>query len=148
MLYTLYLFFLTDTATTEIYTYGHTLSLHDALPICFLVMDRISGVSLPMHPSYHVAGLLHELDPATRREAWFGAINTISQINKLPWREDFGFLHNSEYGAPGLDAYLGWLGAWRDLACAGEKHPVVDAAMAYMTERMQIGRAAWREKGC
>src|SRR3546814_20991835 len=36
----------------------------------FLVMDRISGVSLPMHPSYHVAGLLHELDPAPRREAW------------------------------------------------------------------------------
>src|SRR3546814_10577394 len=26
-------FFFTDTATTEIYTYGHTLSLHDALPI-------------------------------------------------------------------------------------------------------------------
>src|SRR3546814_6541142 len=27
-------FFLNDTATTEIYTYLHTLSLHDALPIC------------------------------------------------------------------------------------------------------------------
>src|SRR3546814_16868613 len=26
--------FFNDTATTEIYTYGHTLSLHDALPIC------------------------------------------------------------------------------------------------------------------
>src|SRR3546814_14611253 len=26
--------FCNDTATTEIYTYGHTLSLHDALPIC------------------------------------------------------------------------------------------------------------------
>src|SRR3546814_13572851 len=26
-------FFVNDTATTEIYTYGHTLSLHDALPI-------------------------------------------------------------------------------------------------------------------
>src|SRR3546814_7467060 len=25
-----------ETATTEIYTYGHTLSLHDALPICGL----------------------------------------------------------------------------------------------------------------
>src|SRR3546814_17810005 len=25
--------FVNDTATTEIYTYGHTLSLHDALPI-------------------------------------------------------------------------------------------------------------------
>src|SRR3546814_12195774 len=29
-----FLFFLNDTAPTEIYTYGHTLSLHDALPIC------------------------------------------------------------------------------------------------------------------
>src|SRR3546814_11900264 len=27
------LFFFNDPATTEIYTYGHTLSLHDALPI-------------------------------------------------------------------------------------------------------------------
>src|SRR3546814_12742403 len=27
------LFFFNDTATTEIYTYGHPLSLHDALPI-------------------------------------------------------------------------------------------------------------------
>src|SRR3546814_15923898 len=26
-------FFFKDTATTEIYTYGHTLALHDALPI-------------------------------------------------------------------------------------------------------------------
>src|SRR3546814_11091721 len=29
----LFSFFFNDTATTEIYTYGHTLSLHDALPI-------------------------------------------------------------------------------------------------------------------
>src|SRR3546814_7888170 len=28
-------FFFNDTATTEIYTYVHTLSLHDALPICW-----------------------------------------------------------------------------------------------------------------
>src|SRR3546814_17352571 len=30
-----YFFFFNDTATTEIYTYRHTLSLHDALPILF-----------------------------------------------------------------------------------------------------------------
>src|SRR3546814_8955676 len=30
-------FFFNDTATTEIYTYVHTLSLHDALPICVLI---------------------------------------------------------------------------------------------------------------
>src|SRR3546814_15025203 len=32
-----------DTATTEIYTYGHTLSLHDALPSSF--SSRITGRS-------------------------------------------------------------------------------------------------------
>src|SRR3546814_13407872 len=32
-------FFFIDTATTEIYTYGHTLSLHDALPI-YLVAEH------------------------------------------------------------------------------------------------------------
>src|SRR3546814_7078850 len=32
-LFNFYVFF-NDTATTEIYTYLHTLSLHDALPIC------------------------------------------------------------------------------------------------------------------
>src|SRR3546814_13960908 len=30
----LLLLFYNDTSTTEVYTYGHTLSLHDALPIC------------------------------------------------------------------------------------------------------------------
>src|SRR3546814_2647872 len=31
----IHLFFFNDTATTEIYTYLHTLSLHDALPFCW-----------------------------------------------------------------------------------------------------------------
>src|SRR3546814_20826658 len=31
-IYYIHVFFFTDTATTEIYTYLHTLSLHDALP--------------------------------------------------------------------------------------------------------------------
>src|SRR3546814_6219215 len=33
-------FFFNDTATTEIYTYGHTLSLHDALPIYGLPVEE------------------------------------------------------------------------------------------------------------
>src|SRR3546814_14792778 len=46
-----YVCFFNDTATTEIYTYRHTLSLHDALPICAL----IEGVEI----AYREAG-----DPA------------------------------------------------------------------------------------
>src|SRR3546814_11394504 len=36
----LYYFFFNDTATTETYTYGHTLSLHDALPITRAAVDN------------------------------------------------------------------------------------------------------------
>src|SRR3546814_1821501 len=52
----IYLIFFNDTATTEIYTYGHTLSLHDALPIledrtsipCRLIMSRILKSGSPI----------------------------------------------------------------------------------------------------
>src|SRR3546814_12036165 len=37
------LFFFNDTATPEIYTYGHTLSLHDALPIYDLAEQRVAA---------------------------------------------------------------------------------------------------------
>src|SRR3546814_4393004 len=35
-------FFFKDTASTEVYTYGHTLSLHDALPICDPLVVRLA----------------------------------------------------------------------------------------------------------
>src|SRR3546814_13780202 len=43
-----YFFFFNDPATTEIYTYGHTLSLHDALPIfpCWSAIRAWSGPRL------------------------------------------------------------------------------------------------------
>src|SRR3546814_3234705 len=41
------LFFFHYTATTEIYTYGHTLSLHDALPIC----DSVVSAAKPGAPT-------------------------------------------------------------------------------------------------
>src|SRR3546814_12456052 len=39
-MYHILFFFFNDTATTEIYTYCHTLSLHDALPISLFKRDR------------------------------------------------------------------------------------------------------------
>ena len=37
-------FFFNDTATTEIYTPGYTLSLHDALPIYPKIAMRLTGL--------------------------------------------------------------------------------------------------------
>src|SRR3546814_13475655 len=43
------LFFFKDTATTEIYTYWHTLSLHDALPI---FLRKGDGMFIPAGAGY------------------------------------------------------------------------------------------------
>src|SRR5216110_1562449 len=44
ILFFLFLFFFNDTATTEIYTSSHTLSLHDALPISHSHLDHVAGL--------------------------------------------------------------------------------------------------------
>ena len=95
----------------------------------FLAMERIDGQALPQHPSYHVAGLLQTLSESQRRECWIGAVTTIAAINRLPWDREFGFLHDPRFGPAGLANYLGWLAAWRDEACAGRAHPIVDDAI-------------------
>jgi aminoglycoside phosphotransferase (APT) family kinase protein len=98
----------------------------------FLVMERIFGHSLPQHPSYQVAGLLHDLAPDRRCAMWEDSITTIGRINRLDWRSGFAFLDKPAYGAPGLTQYLGWLDGWRQSAGGGEPHPVIDAAMRYL----------------
>lgn len=107
----------------------------------FLVMRACAGESLPQHPSYHVAGLLIDLAPAQRAHAWEDALAVMARINRTDWRADGSFLMTPAYGAPGLDHYLGWLRAWRKLACPGP-HPVVDAGMAYLAEHQPAGAPA------
>src|SRR3546814_12304632 len=43
-----FFFFFNDTATTEIYTYGHTLSLHDALPISAVAPKQTAPAPSPL----------------------------------------------------------------------------------------------------
>src|SRR5881227_100195 len=49
MVFIFFFFFFNDTATTEIYTTVHTLSLHDALPIC-RIWGRTNGVIQVLNP--------------------------------------------------------------------------------------------------
>jgi aminoglycoside phosphotransferase (APT) family kinase protein len=98
----------------------------------FLVMERVVGHSLPQHPSYQVAGLLHQLPPERRYATWKDAITTIARINRLEWRKGFTFLDKAAYGAAGLDQYLGWLRRWKHKATDGQPHPVIDKAMVYL----------------
>jgi aminoglycoside phosphotransferase (APT) family kinase protein len=101
----------------------------------FLVMDRIIGHSLPQHPSYQVAGLLHDLAPERRYSMWTEAIATVGKINAISWMKGFEFLDKPAYGAPGLEQYLGWLIAWKNKATGGKPHRVIDEAMAYLSAK-------------
>src|SRR3546814_5382885 len=58
-------FFFNDTATTDIYTYLHTLSLHDALPICTgerfnATNDRLFTLDLDIRAQPHQFLNVHE----------------------------------------------------------------------------------------
>src|SRR3546814_15214165 len=55
-------FFLNDTATTEIYTYSHTLSLHDALPIA-------AAAHPPIESRSRAAAIADAVPVHQRREA-------------------------------------------------------------------------------
>jgi aminoglycoside phosphotransferase (APT) family kinase protein len=97
-------------------------------------MERIFAHSLPQHPSYQVAGLLHDLPPERRKATWHEAITVIGRINRLDWRDGFAFLNKPKYGEPGLSQYLGWIEAWRSEVTGGAPNPVIDAAMAFLAE--------------
>jgi aminoglycoside phosphotransferase (APT) family kinase protein len=99
----------------------------------FLVMEQVYGHSLPQHPSYQAAGLLHDLPPHLRNALWRNALTTIGRINRNDWRDGFTFLDKPVYGVAGLDQYLGWLAAWKLMATDGRPHPVIDAGMDYLS---------------
>src|SRR3546814_21195406 len=68
-------FFFKDTATTEIYTYCHTLSLHDALPISFthdLFLGDAGRAELDLSPRLRNVGDLHRAATDDRPSAGAG----------------------------------------------------------------------------
>src|SRR3546814_10139402 len=68
----IYFFFFNDTATTEIYTYCHTLSLHDALPISDPVSARQSPAFCCARRCHWSDGLRNTGSPASGSAAAAG----------------------------------------------------------------------------
>src|SRR3546814_14799937 len=76
------MFFFNDTATTEIYTYVHTLSLHDALPIYRIARKQVAdhrdddhperGADQPMDETQREQHLETRRQPAADRQRQIG----------------------------------------------------------------------------
>jgi len=98
----------------------------------FMAMERASGRGFPQSPSYLVAGWVKELAPEARTRLWEGALSVLGRIGRLDWREGFAFLDRPDYGATGLDQYLGWLRAWRNDVLGNDAHAIIDAGLDHL----------------
>ena len=98
----------------------------------FLVMGKVEGRAAAQKPNYNVEGWLADLDPARRSVTWSNALEALSKLHKLDWRDGFTFLDHPERGETGLDQYLRYMQAWFDWAAKGREQPVADAALDYV----------------
>jgi aminoglycoside phosphotransferase (APT) family kinase protein len=99
----------------------------------FLIMGRVHGQSATQRPNYNSEGWLADMQPAQRGVAWKNAIEAFARMSKIDWQTDgFAFLANANWGAPGLDQYLGHLEAWYHGCRKDRTMPYVDTAMAYI----------------
>jgi aminoglycoside phosphotransferase (APT) family kinase protein len=110
------------------------------LEMPFLVMGRVDGQSATQRPNYNSEGWLADMTPAQRGICWKNAIEAYAQMSKIDWQKDgFAFLANSDWGAPGLDQYLGHLEAWYHGCRKDREMPYVDSAVRYIRDHQPSG---------
>tara|TARA_R110001606_G_scaffold29838_1_gene92867 strand:- start:1548 stop:2681 length:1134 start_codon:yes stop_codon:yes gene_type:complete len=103
------------------------------LDMPFLVMGRVDGQSATQNPNYNSKGWLAEMSPAQRGQSWKNAITAYARMSRIDWQSDgFSFLARSEWGAPGLDQYLGHIEAWYHGCRKDRVMPYVDRAIEYI----------------
>src|SRR3546814_2814426 len=86
-------FLFNATATTEIYTYGHTLSLHDSLPICLRYAETAGFVQAPvLFPATRSS--FRQVVPVFRRPSDQSARQNPfqHQASRQPWRSGRRFV--------------------------------------------------------
>src|SRR3546814_20589048 len=108
-------FFVNYTATTEIYTYWHTLSLHDALPISDILSSQ-HGSSWPSRTAGTIGEIsIHRVPPLTQLGRAFDI--------KIPVDVVVRRLAECNLAATlGGDATLGAECAVAEAECAGARH--------------------------
>src|SRR3546814_12361838 len=93
----MFLFFFNDTATTEIYTYCHTLSLHDALPI-FHFREAVIVLGLVVEAQGGALGALRRRQESHLRRA-------VGDQLQRPFGQRLAVLHDGQPVA-GAEAVL------------------------------------------
>src|SRR3546814_20880708 len=128
-------FFVIDSGTTEIYTYLHTLSLHDSLPICLAGLEGLAMIAVL-------------LPAAARHDLGFALTGKGGQV-----------LDDLERALDKLEAYRAEKKklslAWSDAAIAAAEVETWKSQWRAAADKIwpfgalaQIGRASCRERVC
>ncbi len=98
----------------------------------FLIMGEVGGHAATMRPNYNAEGWVADMDPARRASSWKNGIEAFARLAAIDWRDGFDFLARPDWGAPGLDQYLGHLAAWHAGSGRGRPMLYADAALEYV----------------
>jgi aminoglycoside phosphotransferase (APT) family kinase protein len=99
----------------------------------FLVMGKVDGRSATQRPNYNVEGWIVDMSPDQRFHTWKNAIEGFAKLNKLDWQKDgFAFLARADWGAPGVDQYIGHIAAWHAGCASGRPMLYADAGLDYV----------------
>jgi aminoglycoside phosphotransferase (APT) family kinase protein len=97
----------------------------------FFVMDFVDGLVPPDNPPYHVSGWLHDVEPQVRERIWWGAIDTIAELNALDW----GSLDLPPL-LRGLPAQLAYYEGWLEQVEKDEAVPMARRALAWIKDNL------------
>ncbi|MDB5701905.1 MAG: phosphotransferase [Sphingomonadales bacterium] len=101
----------------------------------FLVMGKVVGECVAQRPNYNTEGWLADMSPAERLQTWTNAIQSFAQMSRIDWQKDgFGFLARADWGAPGVDQYVGHIAAWHASCAQGRPLLYADAALDYIVK--------------
>jgi aminoglycoside phosphotransferase (APT) family kinase protein len=105
----------------------------------FLVMGKVAGECVAQRPNYNAQGWLADMNPAERLQTWTNAIQSFGQMSKIDWQTDgFDFLARADWGAPGVDQYVGHIAAWHASCSQGRPLLYADAALDYIVKNKPV----------
>jgi len=101
----------------------------------FFLMDRLRGDVPGDNPPYLRDSFVIDMDPATRRTWSENALDALTSVGQVAWRElGFEYLNLTQFGALGPQQRLGYTRHFYEWTLAGEAHPVCDPAFEWLED--------------
>src|SRR5690606_14987777 len=96
-------------------------------------MDRLFGKVPGDIPPYTVEGWFMDLEPEVRRRFHRNSVEAITKVNRVDWRSiGFEYLDKPHHGRLGAEQRNNYFRSFKDWACEGVAHPVIDPAWKWL----------------